>query len=227
MADDDRVRWRIPWLLVLGLAACKPDPDDSAEVARLRSRAEAIAARWLVLRERVPDPNHAEYQVCPDAEGRVVLAEYGFLQRYARDGGGDPPEEAAFRLLTSEQLRRVATPAGVQDKRAATDVLFRMLEIERDYPYLAIARPTRREAPRLEGEKYHAGAVAGWITVFSLESGQPICATDFQAASSPEVLGADHADPAELVRRDFAYRLRRALESAFQQMGRGLSLRLE
>ena len=222
--------------LALCLPACpsKRDPAPSGDLEALKKRASEFATSLVKMRkaaEAAKDPAEAK---CPDdvlrsrlkgGEGRLLSASSEHLTRYAGSGiTAESADRERWAFLTSETLRKIPTAAELDSVDRATDVVFRIEEIKKSRPYVAVIRLSERVPPRVDGPKFHAGSAVGWLFVFELSSSKLVCQAPFAAQSSELVAGHQTANIDRAIWRDFQSQVRRQLDLSLKRITRRLTL---
>jgi hypothetical protein len=221
---------------IIGCRGSQPDggSQDAHKVAELKSQAAALTKPLAQVRAAVPEPAQLAEAGCTDDElrlrleggyARALLADYDYLGWY-HQAAGDPyqgPQER-WQLLTARSLLAVAPPASIDNKKAAIDALFRLQGLRAEYQYLAVVRATQRELPRLEGERFHAGAFQGWLMVFEVAAAKRWCQARVSAHSSTEIVGTERQARERVIWLDFQRHLRRELHAALARITRRMNL---
>lgn len=233
--------WHLLTAVVLAHAAagcrCEEQPTVTAEspqLLRFKSEATWFAMQFVQIRTAVPSPAGLQEQPCNDEQlkteldagyGRMLLADHAYLERYERpelDPYAGPREP--WKVLTAAELRAIDPPQPIVTVKDITATLFRMQQLQRNYGHLAVLRTTRRELPRIEGERFHPGVLDGWLVIVEFERALPICHAQVHAASSHQVAGLRGQDRDRAVWRDFERRLLQQLNDAARRMTRRLLL---
>jgi hypothetical protein len=164
--------------------------------------------------EEQPCPEPRLRQAAKGAPASLLLADAEFVRELAF--------EPRWKMLTTPLLASLPKPSRITTVKQATDALFSVRKLESEHAYVAIVHTTERESPRLDGERYHGGRIAGWLTVFELKSGDSLCRARLDAQSSDEVAGLQGQDRAEVLRNDFSARVRQNVEDAVARISRVL-----
>ena len=225
------------WLALLTAAGCETDPQPEAAPVDTSSRAwkEAGAfSKRLASVRKVAEQTKAG-KPCPDDEirtrarmavARVAMAEHAYLQRYAtptvkpRYRGKDKRWE----FLTSDALLAIRGPVELESERAATDAVYRIRELQKETPYLAVVVPAVVEAPKMQGDEFVAGKFEGVLAVFDLTSGDAVCSTSFFTPSTDQVAATEGTSKDQALWNDYSMRIRGALDDAMGQASRVLTL---
>jgi hypothetical protein len=195
---------------------------------------DAFARRLTAMRRTAQDVTGVP-ATCPDAEtrarlgsgsGRALSVADAFLARWG-DATASPetlPEQ--FDFLTAPGLRRILLPTQIKTRSQATDAAYGIRELETEYRYLAVVRPTRSEAPKMKDERFSAGRFDAAVVIVDLSTGRALCATSVSVVSSEEVAARKGTAVPEALWRDFLMRVRRGLEEGVGRMSRQLQLEL-
>lgn len=216
-------------------SAERPKPETSAgDLGPGGPRATEFARRFAAMRQAAQRVQGAA-RACPDdaiqkklgsGAGRLLVAEAGALARFESRPQAVAPADPHFEFLTTPALRAIAAPAVLESRKAATDAAYRILELEKEYEYVAIVRPTKRQPPHFNGDRFVAGQFEAWVVVFDLAGAEPLCATQVFATSSEEVAARDGTPKDAALWNDFVMQVRRSLDEAVGQMSRHLRLDL-
>jgi len=203
--------------------------------ARHRRDVQTFQERLRKLRAAVPAPEKLQEQPCPDAEleheldggyGPMLLIDYEFLERYGRDGGGVySGARGRWSFLTASLLRDLDRVSQQSEAQRDVNALVRIQKLEREYDHVAVLRTERREAPRLEGAKFHGGVFEAWLVVFEWDTLRRLCQAEIIAQSSPEVAGLASQRQDEVLWRDYRRRIARGMDDAARRLSRRLLLK--
>ena len=160
-------------------------------------------------------------------DGRLLLAESEFLERYARPSA-DPyaGARARWRFLTTPALRAMPAPSRQVDESKLTEAAWNVKKLRQTYAYLGVVHVTARKPPRLQGEQYQAGELAARILVAPLKGGDPLCRIDVQAQSSDGVAGIEGQSREDALWNNYVLEIRKAIESAVSGASRAVSVEL-
>jgi hypothetical protein len=204
---------------------------------RLKTEASWFAMQLVQIRTAMPPPAGLQEQPCNDEQleteldagyGRMLLADYAYLERYERpelDPYAGP--RAPWKVLTAAALRAIDPPQPIVTVKQATDTLYRMQQLQKDYQHLAVLRTTRREPPRIDGARFHPGTLEGWLVIVDFGRALPLCQAQVSAASSHEVAGVQGQDRDRAVWTDFERRVKQELNQAAKRMTGRLLLVIE
>lgn len=224
---------------VLLSLSCRSDEG----VARAASEAEAKRSRLTAFNDRMSklrggvESVPREERPCSESaierrlrgrESKLLLVDQAYLGRFA-DPGLDPygGEAARWKFLTGPALRAIPLFQQPPADPALTDAVFKTVKLDETYVYAAVLRGDRREPPRLEGERFHAGILEGWLVLAELKGGPALCATRVSARSSEEVAGRGGQTPNDVLWRDFVRQVRNELDQAAQRLSSRFQVDLE
>ncbi len=171
--------------------------------------------------------------VCDDAKlaatvkatsQRALLADGASLGRFAAAPERAERPSPRWAFLTSRALAELPDASSADTVERATDAVFRMQQLRESFGFVAVVRTTRRDGPRLDGERFHAGEIQGALLVYDLAASELRCATAFDARSSELVGGREAKGLEDAMWRDFGGETRRALDRAIAGMTRELVL---
>ncbi len=204
----------------------KPDP----ELAHLQKQVGEFEHQLAAIRRAVPAAANVEDRACPDdalaeklhgATGKLLLAEYEYLGRYA---GGSADDRGRWKVLTTPALRQVPLVVKLSTTAQATDALFRIRKLQQSHPWIAVLRTSHRELPHMDGKRYHPGALSGGLFIFDLASGKPLCQAGVDVHSSGEVAGVQGQPPASALWNDFVLQLQQELDRSLSRVTKQLEL---
>jgi hypothetical protein len=205
---------------------------DSDLAERHRRNAEKFIERLHQLRAAVPPPEQLQEEPCPDADlehqldggyGRMLLVDYEFLQRFGQDPNGVySGDRSRWSFMSGRLPRDLDRVSRLSGTKRNVEILVGAQKLEREYDHVAVLRTVRREAPRMEGDKFHGGVFDGWLVVFEWDTRRRLCQAEIMAQSSPEVAGRSSQGRDEVLWRDY----RRHIDAAMDDAARRLSTRL-
>ncbi len=208
---------------------------DSDLAQRHRRDVQEFTERLRKLRAAVPAPEKLQEEPCPDEDleheldggyGRMLLVDYEFLDRYGRDAAGVyAGERSRWSFLSARLLRDLDRVSQLPETKRDIDALVRIQKLDREYDHVAVLRTKRREAPRIEGDKFHGGVFEGWLVVFEWDTRRRLCQAEIMAESSPEVAGLSRQARDEVLWRDFRRRIDVGMDDAVRRLSRRLLLK--
>ena len=119
---------------------------------------------------------------------------------------------------------KIDPPQPMTDVKQVIDTLYRMKKLQERYRHLAVVRGTKRELPRAEGQKFHAGFFKGWLVVVDLDSAAPLCQARVFIESSLEVAGKTGQSREQAVWKDYRGHLHKGLNDAAHRITERLTL---
>jgi hypothetical protein len=110
---------------------------------------------------------------------------------------------------------------------AVVDALFRAQKLEKEHSHLGVLRAEKLDPPQLEGERFSAGHLSGWLAIYDLASGRRECVATVEAASSGELVGTSHQARDRVMWNDFVGNVREAVHSAVKRVSEVLVVDLD
>lgn len=181
---------------------------EQERVARVGTAARLIALRDRLDRVHDTFPAQPVASACVDApptEPVVVLA-YSSLVAFRRGEGDRDDADVDFRI-TSTYLRGSHRPANdIDDTDAAHQVetLFSPVRPLMDARWVAVLRTDDQRHPAVTFDTFLSGYYRGWLVVFDVATGRPLCAQEVRAQNSASIgvgtfQGGSEAAMADLV----------------------------
>ena len=208
---------------------------DPVVADRQQQQVAAFTERLRKLREAVPAPKKLQEEPCPDEDleqqfdggyGAMLLVDYEFLDRYGRDADGVySGERSRWSFLSGRLLRDIDRASRLSEAKRNVETLIHVQQLEREYEYVAVLRTQRREAPRLEGAKFHGGEFEAWLVVFEWDTLRRLCQAEIIAQSSTEVAGISGQARDQVLWRDFRRRIDLGMDDAVRRLTRRLLLK--
>ena len=227
-------------LTVVTTQGCHCDDADPAESiaapvsSSARREGSATLDRWSKLSGLLPTLEEMTEIPCDDkrldtehagAPGRVMLVDFDYLSSFRApyrspyDGSGH-----FWQQLTHRRLRQIPPSALARGGPGFTDALLEARAVQTDADYWGVLRTSIREIPRVEGSKFHAGIVEGWLVVLEPSERKTLCQVSVSVSSSLEVSGTEGTPVDTVIQRDFSIQLRRGLDASLHRISRQLSL---
>lgn len=222
--------------MVLGLLAAgcpSRREEDPVEMNYLWSLADAGVTPWRGLLHAAGRSEASQDTPCPDEElatkwgervERALLVDYEYLSWFLAGSTPTYDQGQDWNLLTAPAFLDILPPRLATTKRQATDTVYRLQKLEREIHYVAVLRTQERVAPRVQGEKFHPGRVAGRLLVFDFPTAQRVCEAPVSITSSVEVFGSQKRALEDAVRKDFEVQVRRGLDESLARITRQLNL---
>lgn len=216
----------------LGATGCDEPKEEPAQLAALQGRVEAFAKEMDAMHRGLSDVSALKEQKCDEAainrrlgskDGLMLSVEYEEVVRLAT-GGIRSEGRDRWKFLTTPAARKLSTR--VADVKSATDTLYTLRQLRKQYPFVGVVRLTKRDLPRLDGDRFHAGVLEGWVVVVDFESNERLCQARFVTQSSELVSGVDRSKIEKALWQDFARRARSALDGAVDRITRRARLDL-
>ena len=223
---------------VLLSTACDEKPAGAVDpklAQRHRRDVQKFVERLRQLGAAVPPPGQLEEQPCPDEQlehqldggyGRMLLIDHDFLERYGQDANGVySGERKRWSFLSARLLREIDRVSQLSEPKRDIEALVRIQKLEREYDHVAVLQTQRREAPRMEGDKFHGGVFEAWLVVFEWRTRRRLCQAEIFAESSPEVAGLTSQARDEVLWRDYRRRIDVGMDDAVRRLSRRLLLK--
>jgi len=228
----------LPLFAAMALSTSCDDRSSSTKNEDSTRHREAFARFAERVQKIRSDSTHGGDEAkCPDAaikarlgERRPVLAvaSYEALAPFS-DPSAKPFSGDAERWekLTSSAVRAIRPPTASAGDTAVVDALFRAQKLEKEYSHLGVLRAEKLEPPKLEGERFIAGHLSGWLAIYDLASGRRECVATVEAQSSGELVGTTRQARDRVMWNDFVGNVREAVHSAAKRVSEVLVVDLD
>jgi len=228
----------LPLLAAMALSTSCDDRSSQAKTEDSTRHREAFTRFAERVQKIRSDSTHGGDETkCPDAaiEARLgqrrpvlAVATYDALAPFA-DPSASPfsGDGKRWEKLTSSAVRAIRPPSASAGDTAVVDALFRAQKLEKEYSHLGVLRAEKLQAPQLEGERFSAGRLSGWLAIYDLASGRRECIAAVEAESSGELVGTSRQARDRVMWNDFVGNVREAVHSAAKRVSTVLVVDLD